>query len=137
MNEERPFPVRIPQRGFREARYGCPICRDAGSVTVWASRSVAEARKTGKAPTKRYVMATACPCPLGASLAAEGAAGVHRWRATPRYDEAHYCRVDCGLPGAADVDRLLEFIGQIPDGPSRHKTFDAWNGGDVFREMPA
>ena len=130
------FAVRIPKGGLREATYRCATCLDAGSVTVWARRCVLESRRTRKAPVRRYVEATACPCNLGTSLATAITEGAYTWRATPRYDEAYYCRVDCGLPGQADVDRLLEFIGKIPDGPPRHKTFDEWNGGDVFRELP-
>lgn len=121
------FTIRMPKFDGREPRYQCPICLDAGSVTVWASRCVQEVRKTQKPPQRRYVEACACKCPRGASLATEKREGQQKWKATARYDEAVFCRVVAALPGTDDIERLLEWVGVNPEGPARHTEFDEWN----------
>lgn len=116
------------QHSYDEPRVNCPICQDAGSVTVWARRSVKYAKEHGEAPSGRYVEAVACTCERGNGLATEKKDAVFRWSPLPRYDANKFCRVKSARPNKSDVERLLEFVGQ-PRTP-RYSEFDEWNAAN-------
>jgi hypothetical protein len=115
------------QHDYEGVRFDCKICQDAGSVTVWAYRSVKYAREHGKVPMGRYVEAVACTCQRGSGLATERSDGSYKWSALPRFDKNKHCRVTSGMPNKDDCEKLLDWIemGQT----TRHAQFDEWNEG--------
>lgn len=115
------------QHAYDEPRVNCPTCQDAGSVTVWARRSIKFAKEHGEAPAGRYVEAVACTCERGNGLATEKTEGGFRWTALPRFDSNKFCRVKTARPNKSDIDKLLEFVGR--PATQRYSEFDEWNAG--------
>lgn len=115
-----------------ESVYGCDLCHDVGTVTIWHPVSVAEAAGTRKRPRRVATAAVACQCHRGNRLASgvEPKPGRPAYRGLPVYDERRHCVVESGLPDAADVDRLLGWLSNR-EPVQRHAEFDEWNQGDV------
>lgn len=116
------------RHAYDEPRVSCPVCLDAGSVTVWARRSVEFAKENGKAPAGRYVEAVACTCDRGAGLANKKEDAAYTWSAAPRYDANKYLRPKNATPSKADCEALLEWIGV--GACERYAEFDEWNQGE-------
>lgn len=115
-----------------EQVYGCDLCRDVGTVTVWHPVSVAEASETGEAPKRRATAAVACSCRRGDRMADGVTPGTGRpgYRRLPRYDENHYCRIEYGLPSADDTGNLLAWLANRQP-VERVAAFDEWNAQPV------
>lgn len=109
------------ESGLAEDRqaFGCPLCRDSGSVSCLKACDISETVRTGRVPRVRRTYSLPCTCSRGDVVLRQNEAVGKR----DVYDASRDVRSD--VPDAEIVTQCRALVES--EGGRRVESFDAWN----------